>query len=305
MAFGRKIGGIVESMRIRHWVKNFFVFSAPLFGKKMGDLDSATATCMAFLAFCLASSAVYLFNDLIDLRQDRIHPLKKRRPLASARITKMDAVVAMLVLAVLALVLSATMTSAKTTYVLVAYILANIAYSTYLKHLVIIDVMFIALGFIMRIMAGAFAGGALPSYWLILCTLNVSLFLGFGKRRHEIITLEKQAINHRRVLEHYSERFLDQMISIVTATTLVCYMLYTVDDKTVDFFDTHLLVATVPFVLYGVLRYLYLTYHMEKGGNPARTVLADMPLLIDVALWVGACVGIIYYGRSLSAWLSW
>ena len=171
-----------------------------------------------------------------------------------------------------------------------------------LKFVVILDVGFIALGFILRILAGAAATATEPSFWLLLCTLNVSLFLGFAKRRAEVITLGHEKEAHREVLAHYSEGFLDQMISIVTTATLVCYILYTMDANTVEYFGTRGLVLTIPFVMYGIFRYLYMTYHLQEGGSPTKAVLMDPMFLINNALWGAACVAIIYWGDELPVW---
>jgi len=291
-------------MRCYQWVKNLFVFAAPVFAKQVTIPSKMVDATVAFAAFCLASSAVYLFNDLVDLNHDRMHPHKKTRPLASGRISARYAGTLMVVLALAALGFSLTV-SPWVTGVIAVYIIMQVLYSLALKNVVIIDVLLLAAGFILRILAGSAAVLAAPSYWLLLCTLNVSVFLSFAKRRAELAVLEDNAINHRRVLAHYSQTFLDQMISIVTATTLVCYILYTVDNRTVMFFDTRLLVATVPFVMYGLFRYLYISYHKREGGNPTKAVLTDVPFLVNVACWGLACIAIIYWGPKLPTGLSW
>ncbi len=296
---------IIEAMRIRQWIKNGFVFAAPLFARQIAVPDKALAVFAAFAAFCLASSAVYAMNDLIDLRRDRLHPVKRMRPLASGRLTISAAIGMALGLAAAALALSLLMLPLFATMVLIAYILSNLLYSLYLKHLVILDVMFLAVGFILRVLIGAAAAAVSPSHWLLLCTLTVSLFLGFTKRRAELIDLEGRAHSHREVLEHYSHDFLDQMVSISTGATLLCYILYTVDARTAEVFHTRGLIATVPFVLYGVFRYLYLSYHRNDGGNPAELILRDRPFLLNLALWGAACTVIIHYGPQMAAWLPW
>ncbi|HOJ32925.1 MAG TPA: decaprenyl-phosphate phosphoribosyltransferase [Candidatus Hydrogenedentes bacterium] len=296
---------LIKALRIHQWIKNGFVFAAPVFAKEITQPHQLMATTYTFVAFCLASSATYLFNDILDLEEDKLHPEKRLRPLASGEIPIHTAVLAANGLAILSVVLSASLVSIETAGIIAVYLAINTLYSMFFKHIVILDVMFIAVGFLLRIFAGAAATEVPPSYWLLLCTMNISLFLGFAKRRFEVIALEDNAVNHRRVLEHYSIGFLDQMISIVTAATVVCYILYTVDERTVSVFHTRLLVATVPFVLYGMFRYLYLAYHRQGGGNPSRALLTDVPLLLTVALWVGSCLLIIYFGEHLAKGLPW
>ena len=286
-------------MRVHQWIKNFFVFAAPLFAKELTEPDQFIRTCGAFFAFCFMSSAVYALNDLADIERDRQHPRKRLRALASGALSVRYAISLMVILVIASLVVAYVFGGPRTTAVLVTYAVANVLYSYVLKYLVILDVGFIAVGFILRIMAGAYATDTEPSYWLILCTLNVSLFLGFAKRRGEIVALGQGAQSHREVLEHYSESFLDQMISIVTTSTLICYILYTVDDRTREFFGTRALVVTVPFVMYGIFRYLYLTYQRGEGGSPTRAILMDPVFLLNGVLWGIACIIVIYYGPEL------
>lgn len=288
----------VALMRCHQWIKNVFVFAAPLFAKELGEAGQLATTCITFLAFCLVSSSVYVLNDLADLERDRAHPRKRLRPLASGQLTIPYGLFLMVALLAMGTGLALVLVSWETAAVLVAYAASNVFYSFILKSVVILDVGFIAVGFILRILAGAFATATQPSYWLLLCTLNVALFLGFAKRRAEVMTLGDKAEAHREVLAHYSEGFLDQMISIVTTSTLVCYILYTVDDKTIAYFGTHGLVFTVPFVMYGIFRYLYLTYHLQEGASPTRTVLMDPYFLLNNALWGISCVAIIYWGEQ-------
>jgi 4-hydroxybenzoate polyprenyltransferase len=208
----------------------------------------------------------------------------------------------MVVLAASALALSWSVVSWKVAAVLAVYAGSNVFYSYVLKHAVILDVGFIAVGFILRILAGAYATETTPSYWLVLCTLNVSLFLGFTKRRAELIRLGESAAEHRAVLEHYSEGFLDQMISIVTTSTLVCYILYTVDDRTVGYVGSYGFIVTIPFVMYGIFRYLYLTYHRDRGGDPSQAILTDPMFLLNNLAWGVACIAVIYLGEQWADW---
>ena len=301
----KRLPAAIEAMRPHQWHKNAFVFAAPVFAREITQPDKLLATVVAFVAFSFASSAVYLMNDLRDLEGDRLHPKKKSRPLPSGRLSKGQAVQLIALLVALSAGLCIFLLPLATTLVIAVYVAANVLYSFGLKQVVILDVMFIAVGFILRILAGAAATAVNPSYWLILCTLNVSLFLGFTKRRAEIIELETDAHSHRAVLAHYSQAFLDQMIAIVTGATLVCYILYTVDERTVAVFGTYGLVATVPFVMYGLFRYLYLGYHLHEGGNPSELVVKDVPLVINGILWILACIIVIYWGPMISDLMPW
>ena len=292
------IAGTVELMRPQQWVKNLLVFAALVFGKELFNLDSVVRALMAFVAMCMAASAVYVFNDLRDVVQDRLHPLKCRRPLASGRVGLNTARSVALVLSLGACALAFALTPAAA-YTILFYLAINVVYSTTAKHVVILDVMVLAFGYVLRVLLGSQAVGVAPSYWLFLCTLNVSLFLALGKRRAELVALESDAQHHRRVLEHYSLSFLDQMIGIVTSATLVCYILYTVDSRTIETFDTGLLVLTVPFVLYGLFRYLYLLYHRQQGDAPTTTILLDRAFLANGVLWGLACVAVIYWHEAI------
>ncbi|MBI4557366.1 MAG: decaprenyl-phosphate phosphoribosyltransferase [Candidatus Hydrogenedentes bacterium] len=289
----------VQALRCEQWIKNLFVFAPPMFGRQLLVPEQLSGAALTFVAFCLASSSTYIINDFVDIERDRAHPVKKDRPLASGRLSVGFAAMLGIVCALLALVISGVLVSKAVAGVIAAYVVANVAYSLVLKHVVILDVMFIAVGFILRILAGAVATAVQPSHWLLLCTLNVSLFLGFAKRRSEIVVLQDKAGDHREVLEHYSTAFIDQMVAIVTGATLVCYILYSVDEATVARFGTDQLILTVPFVMYGLFRYLYLSYHHTHGVNPAKTMLGDVSFLVNLALWGITCLYVIYWAREM------
>jgi 4-hydroxybenzoate polyprenyltransferase len=206
------------------------------------------------------------------------------------------------VLAAAACVLAFTLSPAAG-YSIALYLVLNVFYTVVGKHIVILDVMLLAFFYVLRVLLGAFAVGVAPSNWLILCTLNVSLFLAIGKRRAELVALEMDAANHRRVLEHYSLAFIDQMIGIVTSATLVCYILYTLDSRTVAMFETDLLILTVPFVIYGLFRYLYLLFHRGQGDSPTTTILLDKAFILNGALWAASCVAVIYGHETIETWL--
>ncbi len=234
-----------------------------------------------------------MVNDLVDLEKDKLHPVKSRRPLASGKLKK-ETSVKIIVLVCLASLFFAFYMNILFGFIVLAYFLLNIGYSIYLKNIVIIDVVSIAAGFVLRVLGGAVIISVVASQWLILCTILLSLFLGFSKRRHELILLEDSATSHRKVLEHYSPYFLDQMIAVVTASTLICYALYTMSRDTVEKLGTSKLIYTIPFVLYGIFRYLYLVHQKEEGGSPTEIMFTDKPMIINLCLWVISSVVFIY-----------
>jgi 4-hydroxybenzoate polyprenyltransferase len=282
----------LASLRPRQWVKNLFVFAAVIFSQNLFTPLFWPAL-GAFAIFCALSGAVYLVNDVADRDKDRRHPVKRARPVASGALP----VPAALILAggLLAGSLAASFAlSWRFGLVAVAYGALLIAYSLWLKHLVILDVLTVAVGFVLRAVAGAEAVEVEISGWLILCTILIAMFLALGKRRHEYLTLRGEAAGHRPILAEYSEGFLDQMISVVTASTVIAYALYTMSAETVAKFHTRLLPLTLPFVIYGIFRYLYLLYRRELGGNPSDLLLGDRALLANTVLWMLALLAIIY-----------
>jgi 4-hydroxybenzoate polyprenyltransferase len=249
---------------------------------------------LAFLVFCLAAGAVYLINDICDREADGKHPQKRARPIASGMLPVSMAATAAGVLLVTALG-SAFLLAAEFGLVTLAYVVLVITYSKWLKHIVILDVFSIAFGFVLRVAAGAVVIGVVMSHWLLICTMLLSLFLGLSKRRHELVTLAGD--DTRRVLAEYNPLFLDMMIGIVTSATVVSYALYTVSQETVQRFHTDQLLLTVPFVLYGIFRYLYLVYHKNYGGAPAHILMTDKPLVFNVVVWGFVCGLIIYNAK--------
>jgi 4-hydroxybenzoate polyprenyltransferase len=240
------------------------------------------------------SSAVYLYNDVNDREQDRLHPDKRHRPIASGELSTTAAVAAVVIL-LAAAVAGAAIIGWDLAFILFGYWLINFLYSTWLKHHVILDVFSVALGFVLRVLAGGIAIEVEISHWLVLCTTLLALFLGFGKRRYEIRLLADGAVAHRQVLQEYDSHFLDMMIAVVTAATLMSYILYAVSDETLRRFQTRALILTVPFVLYGIFRYLYLIYHKEQGGDPAQVLLGDLPMMINLSLWAATAGAIVYW----------
>jgi 4-hydroxybenzoate polyprenyltransferase len=280
---------LIISMRPGHWVKNLVIFAALIFAREYGDTRKIGMAILAFAAFCLGTSAVYLFNDILDRHSDKKHPVKSKRPIASGKLPVPLALAASSFL-ILAAILLSLLINFDTFLTLAFYLIINYAYSTILKHLVIIDVMTIAAGFVIRAVAGGLAIQVPISPWLLVCTTLLALFLSFGKRRHELSLLSNEAVGHRRSLEHYSLPFLDQMISVVTASTVVAYAFYTLSPEVVEHFGTQWLFLTIPFVLYGIFRYLFLIFKKDQGGSPARLMLTDLPLLICILLWLATVI---------------
>ena len=268
------------------------MFAALIFSHKLFSVDAGRALA-AFAIFCALSGVVYLLNDVADRERDRAHPKKRLRPVASGALTVPSAIAAAVVIGVLALGAAPALGTA---FVLTAavYVGLLVAYSAWLKHIVIVDVLTVASGFVLRAIAGAVAVDVEISGWLLICTILIALFLALGKRRHEYLTLDAEATRHRPILAEYSAALLDQMIAVVTASTVTAYALYTMSPETVAKFHTRLLPATLPFVLYGIFRYLYLLYRRQLGGNPSELFLNDRALIVNTVLWIVAVVAIIY-----------
>ena len=290
------IGLLVVALRPRQWTKNLLVFAGLLFSGHLLEPGLVGRSVLAFLLFCLLSGGVYLVNDVLDAERDRAHPQKRYRPVASGRLSPTVALVVGIGLLVGAS-LAAFLLSPRFGVVAVAYAGLLSAYSVGLKHLVIVDALVIATGFVLRALAGVVVLNLDFSHWFLLCTSLLALFLTFGKRRHELIALERGAANHRPILSEYSPQLLDQMIAVVTASTLMAYALYTVAPETHARLGTALLPITIPFVLYGIFRYLYLLYRRDLGGNPSEHLLTDRALLLDVALWGLTVVVILHLAR--------
>jgi 4-hydroxybenzoate polyprenyltransferase len=286
---------LIHSLRPVQWTKNFFVLAPLVFAQRLLDGAAVTAALAAFAAFCLASSTVYLINDLWDRQEDRKHPLKRNRPIASGALPAPVATGAALVMGAGSLGLGFALDPATGGFT-AAYLALNLLYSFGLKHVVIVDVMTLSLGFVLRVLAGAAAISVAVSGWLILCTVFLSLFLAFSKRRHELILLADSAADQRRVLSHYSPTFLDQMINVVTASTVVSYALYAISEDTVARFGSEGLIYTELFVLFGIFRYLYLIYQRPERRNPTEVILRDPPFLINMALWGLTVLAIVYHG---------
>jgi len=287
------IQNVVISVRPGQWTKNLFVFAALLFGLRLFDGTSVVRAVAAFAIFCVLSGAVYLMNDVVDRASDRRHPLKARRPIASGALGVQTAVTIGALMAIGAIA-AAFALGIRFGFVASAYVLLQALYSGPLKHLVILDVLTIAIGFVLRAVAGAVAIDVEISHWLLVCMILLSLFIALAKRRHELVLLADGAVGHRPILGEYSAYLLDQMIAVVTASTLVAYIFYTISPETQQKFGTAGLELTIPFPIYGIFRYLYLVHRREGGGSPAELLITDRPLLACVALWAVAVALIIY-----------
>lgn len=293
MATRSTAASLFVSLRPDQWTKNLIVFAALIFAVKLLDPAALALASAAFLIFCVLSGCVYLINDVSDRESDRQHPLKRLRPIASGALGAGTALAWAIGLGVVAL---AAAFALRPLFALAAaaYLALFVWYTHTLKHVVILDVMSIAIGFVLRAVAGGLVIGVPVSDWLLVCTILLALFLGLAKRRHEITMLADGASGHRRILEEYDPYLLDQMIAIVAAATLVVYIIYCASPETAERFGTRLLVLTTPFPIYGIFRYLYLVHRKHGGGSPSDMLLRDRPLLGCVALWAIAVVLIIY-----------
>lgn len=284
---------VLHSLRPEQWTKNLLVFAALLFARRLFDPAAVLLALAAFAIFCGLSGAVYLLNDVSDRESDRQHPVKRHRPIAAGHVSAPTAIAWALVLIALSLSLSFWLQTGFG-IAAAAYLILQAAYTRVLKHVVILDVMAIAFGFVLRAIAGGLVIGVPISDWLVICTILLALFLGLSKRRHELTLLAAGAAGHRRILEEYDSYLLDQMIAVVAAATLVAYIIYCLSPETTARFGTHWLVLTVPFPIYGLFRYLYIVHRKDGGGNPSEMLLTDRPLLSCVGLWGLTVVAVIY-----------
>ncbi len=288
------LGLLLKSMRPRQWPKNAFIFAGLVFDRQLFLAQPLLRVLLGFLLLCLASGVVYLLNDLVDLPYDRQHPTKRNRPLASGRLSVRAAIAAAVVLAALTLAASFSLNT-PFGLIVTAYVVSNLFYSFWLKHVPIIDVFVVASGFVLRVAAGVVLLTVERfSPWLYVCTTLLALYIGFGKRRAEMVLLADGANAHRRVLDGYTIPLLDHLIIIVSGTSIVAYSLYTF--SAVNLPSNHLMMLTIPFVMYGIFRYLLLIHVNNAGGAPEEMLLSDRPLLATVLLWGLASVAILYFG---------
>lgn len=283
---------LIKELRVRQWTKNLIIFAGLVFAKRLADPTALGLAIAAFTIFCLLSSVIYLINDILDIEADRRHPKKRFRPVAAGEITINQARTVAIGLMVIVLPSSFLLNPA---FGLVAclYFINNLAYSLRLKHVVIIDVFLIAAGFVLRAIAGALVIQVEISPWFLLCTTLAALFLALTKRRHELVLLNSDAADHRRILQEYNTPLLESMVSVVTSSTVMAYSLYTFFAENLP--RNHAMMWTIPFVLYAVFRYLYLVYRRDEGGSPDEALVRDLPLLACILLWGLTSISILYY----------
>lgn len=273
-------------LRPIQWIKNGFVLVGILFSQQFSDFPLLLQVLLATAAFCLASSCVYVFNDIVDCPNDLHHPKKKYRPLPSGQVTIPCAAIVASLLGIIAIIIGMSASISVTT-IIISYLALNVAYTLWLKHIVILDVFCIAAGFMLRILAGTIGVGIPPSKWLLLCSLMITLFLGFAKRRAEITALDDRKVDHRQVLRIYSAGLLDQFIAICATGVIICYSLYTMSPETIAIHNTENLIYTVPFVIYALFRYIFLLHSTDEGGDPTRDLLKDRQINFSVLGWAG------------------
>ena len=286
------IKDLIISFRPKQWLKNGFILAALIFDRQLTNVDALVVTLAGAAVFCLLSSSVYVFNDLFDIQADRQHPVKKNRPIASGRIPVQIGLTVGIFLTIVSFVWAFTLS--KTFFTIgIIYFLVNLLYSNWLKHVPILDVMIIASGFVFRVAAGvSLIQVERFSPWLYVVTTLLALYLGFGKRRAELALLANNATQHRAVFDGYTIEFLDQLITIVSGTTIFAYSLYTFSAPNLP--DNHAMMLTIPFVIYGIFRYLYMTQVKKSGGAPEELLLKDRPLQITIMLW-GLSILVIFY----------
>lgn len=287
------LSGLLRTMRPRQWSKNVIIYAGLVFDGRLFDINLLLATTLVVLCFCLVSSSVYIINDLADIEKDRLHPRKKLRPLPSGQLNPRFAAGAAALLAIVSIGIAAWL-NVWVGLVVIVYLAQNIAYSLYLKNIVLIDVMVLSLGFLLRVLAGVLIADVSNfSPWLYVCITLLALFLGFGKRRHEITLLQDDAAAHRSSLQEYNLPLLDQIMSLVTTSTFVTYTFYSFEAQTALVRDGRMLLTT-PFVFFVIVRYLYLIHVQKRGGAPDELIFEDRPLLITGVLWVVSIVVLLY-----------
>lgn len=286
---------LLRSLRPEQWLKNGFVLAPLIFSGSLTDGDAVFRSLLAVAAFCAAASATYLVNDVLDREVDRGHPVKRNRPIASGAVGVGQALGMALILVIVGAG-TAWFLGGWFPAVLGAYLVITLLYSILLKQMVFVDVLVVALGFVLRVVGGAVAIEVPVSRWILLCAYLLALYLALGKRRSELVLLGEEAGSHRVVLGHYTLPMVDQAISVVLGATVLAYTLYTVAPDTVAKVGSEGLMATVPVVLYGLFRYLYLLHRHELGGSPTKALLTDRPLLVCVLLWLGIATVVMRLG---------
>ena len=290
----------IKLIRLKHWVKNLFVFAPLIFSQFVTDIEKIKIEFLTFLAFSFVASATYIINDILDAESDRKHPIKRNRPIASGRIKPSRALFVVFCFLLASIPIMSEL-PLRASALIVFYFLLMLAYSFSLKGVVLLDVFIIAFGFMLRVIVGAYSINVIVSKWLFITTLFLSLFLAISKRRMELFfsfqNRESQISEQRKVLDEYTLRFADQMVTITASGAVISYALYTISERTVSLFKTEALIYTTVFVLYGIFRYMYLIYRKNIGENPTDIILSDAPMLINILLWFVSCVIIIYRNK--------
>ena len=289
-----RMDSIVQSLRIRQWLKNVVVLAPLVFSGQLSDWPSVVRACLAMISLCLASSGGYLINDVLDRRIDRFHPIKKSRPVASGALPVWSAWLLALVL-MSGSVWLATQVHPKLGAVVLGYMALSLAYSLFFKRVVILDALMLSIGFVVRIWAGAVVLDLVPSHWLQLSMFFLALFLNLAKRRQELMSLQALALRHRRVLSSYTPAFIDQLTAVLTAVSILCYALYAVSPEVTGRLGQAGFIYTVPFVIYGIFRYLYLMHVRQEALDPTEALLSDMPILLAVVAWGLSVLWILYH----------
>lgn len=288
---------LIRLCRPHQYVKNVFVFLPLFFGWRLADPGGPARTLLAFAGFCLASGAVYIFNDIRDRDADRAHPVKKNRPLAAGTVTVAQASILALALAAGGAAIALALPGARFAAILFGYLLLNLAYSLGLKHLAILDIACIGVGFVLRVFAGGAAAGIEPSHWIVLMTFLLALFLGLAKRRDDLLLAANGAATGRKSLDGYNLEFVSLAMGIMAAVVIVSYILYTLSPEVIAKHGTDRLYLTAFFVVVGILRYLQITFVEEKSGSPTQVLLKDLFIQAAVILWIISCYLILYVGR--------
>lgn len=288
-----KIQAISQLLRTKQWIKNSFIFMPLVFGQKLFEYPFNLKALYAFFLFSFISSCVYLINDIFDIEKDKSHPVKKHRPIASGLIGKKHAWIIAFILSAISIFLSINL-EIKLGFVVLFYLVLNFIYTIFLKNIVIIDVFCLSVFFLLRIIAGTVVVNVEFSYWMIFMIMLLAMFLGFNKRRQELQFLQSSE-GQRVVLGEYSLYFIDQMISVLTSSIVIVYMLYTIDARTVREFGTDHLYYSIPFVYYGIFRYLYLVHKKSEAEDPTLVLLSDKMMQVNLIIWIAVCISVIYF----------
>jgi len=281
------------ALRPKHWIKNLLIFLPAVFGQVIFVPAVFTKTLLTFVIFSLVSSSAYLVNDILDREKDKAHPLNRLRPIASGRVKVEAAVVTAVGLVLLSLYLALKF-APQILFIIIFYLVFNLIYSYFLKEMVIIDVFCLGVFFVIRLVAGSIIAEVNLSHWIIMCVVLLAIFLGFNKRRQELRLINIPVHERRKVLEHYNEYFIDQMCTVLASSIVVVYSLYAIDARTIHEFGTNHLIYTIPFVYYGIFRYMYLIHKLVKDGDPTTMLLSDSKMMLNLILWISMCMAVIY-----------